>query len=464
MTKRACLLFYSLLFFFLSMTRASDLTTPSCNFGDCPPILLFRACADGSPGYKCVLQGGQCVAQTTDCPISATPCSNDSDCSSNHFCYKTTCQNDTGVCRYVYDVCTAIYAPVCGCDGKTYASQCEAQRAHVNVQYDGTCDGSSCTDNSQCRSTSFCSKSSGCDSAGTCQPRPDICFDLESPVCGCDGKTYPNSCYAERNGVVVKQTGDCPANQTQCTPQSCGPRPGLASRLCPDNVTVEGYTDRCLPSSDGTSCAWEYISCPAQTECKFADCTPLETFRACADGSPGYICVRDSSSGKCVAQATDCPVYCTTNSQCAAGSFCSKPTCDAQQGKCEKYQGFFCTAIYDPVCGCDGKTYSSACNAKLNQQNVAYVGECGVTSRPTNFKVCMDKAECGLGSFCFKSGCRSVYGKCTPLVNTRCSGASAPVCGCDNVIYTSSCQAIQAGVNINIDINACRSRSKRSGR
>lgn len=63
-----------------------------------------------------------------------------------------------------------------------------------------------------------------------------------------------------------------------------------------------------------------------------------------------------------------------------------------------------------PVCGCDGKTYSSACNAKLNQQNVAYVGECGVTSRPTNFKVCMDKAECGLGSFCFKSGCRSVYG------------------------------------------------------
>lgn len=47
------------------------------------------------------------------------------------------------------------------------------------------------------------------DATGVCRPRPDACITLYSPVCGCDGATYSNSCAAASAGVSVQHDGAC---------------------------------------------------------------------------------------------------------------------------------------------------------------------------------------------------------------------------------------------------------------
>ncbi|HYG18914.1 MAG TPA: hypothetical protein VD816_08290 [Ohtaekwangia sp.] len=48
--------------------------------------------------------------------------------------------------------------------------------------------------------------------ADPCMGEPDpvaMCPDVLLPVCGCDGETYNNSCYAEAAGVRSWTEGAC---------------------------------------------------------------------------------------------------------------------------------------------------------------------------------------------------------------------------------------------------------------
>ena len=42
-------------------------------------------------------------------------------------------------CIAVSEVCTMIYQPVCGCNEKTYPSDCVRQRSRVGKKHDGAC-------------------------------------------------------------------------------------------------------------------------------------------------------------------------------------------------------------------------------------------------------------------------------------------------------------------------------------
>lgn len=81
-----------------------------------PPKLEGRLCAGIAglrcgPGEYCQIPWGQCRAVA----------------------------DAAGVCRPLPEVCNANYAPVCGCDGRTYSNACRAGVAGASVAARGAC-------------------------------------------------------------------------------------------------------------------------------------------------------------------------------------------------------------------------------------------------------------------------------------------------------------------------------------
>ena len=70
------------------------------------------------------------------------------------------------------------------------------------------------------------------------------------------------------------------------------------------------------------------------------------------------------------------PEGCIENGDCGSGEFCLRPPrrCGGR-GECRP-RPEVCTAQFDPVCGCNGETYSNACQAAAAGVSIARNGSC----------------------------------------------------------------------------------------
>jgi len=120
-----------------------------------------------------------------------------------------------GLCEPTPDECDGGCPQVCGCDGETYCSACEAARSGTSVLREGACDAPSfgpCASADDCEGGQWCDFG-GCpaEGDGECRPlgAPADCPDGGATVCGCDGDSYLNACRARAAGTNVDFSGTC---------------------------------------------------------------------------------------------------------------------------------------------------------------------------------------------------------------------------------------------------------------
>lgn len=130
---------------------------------------------------------------------------------------------------------------------------------------------------------------------------------------------------------------------------------------------------------------------------------------------------------------------CQDNGRCERARYCQKTKCQGP-GRCvDRPQA--CPLVFDPVCGCNGATYSNGCFAAMAGINVRSAGACGIG--------CTKNSDCkGKNQYCATaSGRCGGQGLCTPK-SEDCIDVLDPVCGCNGKTYRNFCHAARAGVNV----------------
>lgn len=202
-----------------------------------------------------------------------------------------------------------------------------------------------------------------------------ICTTLWDPVCGCNGRTYGNSCEAFRAGVT------CIAYKGVCT--------AFPDTTPPDTTIIE----RPELSSGNTDATFSFVSTETGSTfyCQlnggaWTSCFSPLLYSGLADGSHTFsVKARDAVGNVDPTPAlyawtiVSTPSACTTNQECGAAFYCSKPTggCSGS-GICTSWNPTGnCFTVYDPACGCNGLTYGNTCEAAKAGISIAYTGACG---------------------------------------------------------------------------------------
>ncbi|XP_054715535.1 agrin-like [Uloborus diversus] len=345
----------------------------------------------------------------------------ESECEQMYCAYGALCVVDKRTqqahCR-CQEICSDVFAPVCGSDGVTYSSDCQLRMASCTKQrriftkHQGPCDIKDPCEEKECHFGAQCEPSLDGRSAECICPEKCATFgDSRSrQVCGTDGKDYANVCEMRRTSclemreIEVRYKGQCdPCESVTCpTFQVCQLDENRNAVCRCNDVCSAEYRPVC--GSDGKTydneCVLRVEACKLQKN------------------------IRVIYSGDCSSGTNPCDLI-----KCGPGQECDIDRFGTASCQCPSS----CEPKMQPICGSNGRTFDNECELKRQscllrtELTAVHQGECG------DHGPCHTH-HCSYGAMCVVKNGQPVCDCPT------CAEEFEPVCGTDGISYTNPCK------------------------